>query len=180
MDEYCVINIIDSPCDVVVNNDTLKCNCDSLNKVITSISDHCKDDLRYPSHNPTLNGGTVVEATTIGRNSIKDFSDYLNTLFRAHGTLAQPLPTNRGVYLSKQVFDRIFDDNTSANGVVVYFGLDATKMFNVIIDPVSTDNGNYSIQLPLTATPADFIPVFMANEHSLCPAICGDHDASLN
>ena len=182
MDEYCVINIIDSPCDVVGTN---QCNCDSLKQVIadlqadTSIGDHCKDDLRYPNHNPTLDGGDVVDANTTGKTAVTALKNYLNSLWRTHGALAEHLPDNHAVYISKQSIDRIFDDHKDANGLACYFALDANKKFNIVFDAVTHDNANYAPQLP-TSPATGFIPVLMANDHSLCPMICGDNDGVIN
>lgn len=182
MDQYCVINIIDSPCEVVGTN---QCNCDSLKQVIadmqadSSIGAHCKDDLRYPNHSPSLEGGDVVDARSTGKTAVTAFKTYMRLLWNAHGTLTEQLPGNNAVYISKQSLDRIFDDHTSANGLACYFALDANKHFNIVFDAVTYDNGNYGIQLP--ASPgSDFTPVFMANDHSLCPTVCGVNEELLN
>ena len=176
LDEYCVINIINSPCEVqlISERDSIKGELDTL---ILSIGDFCNNKDRFPTPAATDGGGDVVDASTQAMTAIHDFWNYLNLISHS-GPTTQPIaPTNKGVYFSKKAFDRIFDDNPTANGVVCYFALKNNK-FNIVMDAVNSDYGNYNLLLP-SHTPTGFKPVFIANDGSMCPDDCGDNIGTL-
>lgn len=144
LDEYCVIDIIDAKCEKIDSSAM-----DSLKNGMY----HCSNDsARYLANGKTGGGKIIDSADAV--NYILNFRKHIDDT------------RNAGVYFSKRVFDRIWNDNLTANGVVLYFALDENDHLALVLDPATSEQ--YEITAPLNK------PTIFFGE-TICPNSCGKH-----
>lgn len=158
LDEYCVINIIESNCEV-------KSECDTLG-ILSSVGGYCIDTGRYQYNGPHISsdeGGKTISQQDANAY-IDSFKVQLSRLRSSDPDFR--LPQNKGVFLSKKAFEDIFNKEVKSNGITCYFAIDENNQFNLVYD------GSRSNATQIVASPTNMDPVFIST--TLCPDECGN------